>query len=380
MNERLTQLLLRRHLKLILFVVAAIVSLHLFSVMNSVQNWNANYDSYNEKAEKEYYKSIKEDAEETDITPASYTDYKNDRLLFFTKSISTENSNRYYSNFDGDSTMFATLLFALAGFLLFMLDLNTSFTQLLFQSSFSKKEIYMKKIVLLLVPLIISDLFSKILTIVLLQFSIPAPYFNATMIELIPSIAASTLFSILLFFVGVSLGILIGKPIYGLITLVGFLFSLSIFSVSCFDILTYFSTQNQLWQAEDMSIWVNISKNSVSLAQFVFLILLILILAFIGSFTYLKISLENVGNYLLWTPLKRPTFVLFICYTTFTLAIQGIPFGPNLYKIKMENYSWNLFVGNIIFLLLVSTIIGYFVIYQKSPFTRLNFKQKKKLN
>ncbi|WP_314066171.1 hypothetical protein [uncultured Vagococcus sp.] len=389
MNKKLIQLLLTRYWKGLSAIAGLIIAANLFFTITSVKEWQS-VQQLADRPENErqslnfspdengQYELYFDDTTNSTVMTDDYTTFRDQRLQFFntrtprwqdSRGLKTNQSD-YYS----ESPLFFVAISIITGFSLFFFDLKTNFNTLLFSSSFSKKQLYWHKHLLVGGTLGLSFIAGKIVTILILLGGIPSHYFNGTLGMLINSSLSTVFIFLTIYAISSFIGLLLGEWISGVMTILGFWLSFMAFTNGFTELFTLFNrhilgktvNDSDYFVVNPINQWL-FELNNISAPVSVFIVLSAVFIStlIMGLYWFKQASLENNGQYLLFDSLRQPVLVFFLFYTLIaTNASQWIS----------EERQIGLLLLQAILTLMIAYLIGRLTIYR-----RINIGKKSSL-
>ncbi|GCF92166.1 hypothetical protein NRIC_00570 [Enterococcus florum] len=233
-------------------------------------------------------------------------------------------ANEAYQSSQSRTPGLLIVVIALTGFLLFFYDQKTGFNQFLYSLSVSRKELFVKKLLYLVLPLMASVVFGKLIQAILLYVMIPQPYMNATLGQLLYSIVGFSSLIFLLFSANLLIGTLMGNIVFGPLTWLVFNWLALGIPSSVYGVFDIYS----LRKGESFN---NYPKNLFLIdigktGGYWWMSLLLLALAagclYWAYREYSMISLENDSDYLLSKTARWPVWLVMTTFTSFVFTIN----------------------------------------------------------
>ncbi|MGM0240062.1 ABC transporter permease [Enterococcus sp. AZ103] len=231
-----------------------------------------------------------------------------------------ESHETYITNTTNYSSILLFLV-PLAGFLLFFLDTKTGFNHFLFSLPVTRKELFIKKLIYIGGPILLTVLAGQILYAVLIHNMIPAPYMNATLSQLFVSVINYFFLISTIFFVSTFIGSMVGNLAFGPLTwLVFWIFTYSFPNAISAIFETISISQNNTPSIPSNLFITTVGKTGGYLSMSLLFILLSLGFLTWGYKKNQTISLENDGNYLLNQESRWPVWIFMTSFCTFILG------------------------------------------------------------
>lgn len=369
----LMQIFKRRYGKALIGVCLLIAALYLGTGWQSQKDWHNQYTYlYSDEFVDEYTNHpnyyVKSYDGEKEILYDSIDDYRQDML---TIKKSTDESEMNYNNFSYAQSEILLVFLFIAGFLVFFVDYRTNFTRFLLSLPAYKKEIFLKKILFILLPIIGTLAIGLIGNCLIRVGMIGQPYFAVSLSDMLLS-GLSTLFTnLLVFVVGMFFGIALGNLISGPLSILFILFLStmgSYFYSSCYQLYHLIFTGDQD-AYPSFTLWIDwpegISYKWWAYLLYAFLIILLLVLA---EKIFLRLSLDNEGDYVTVPALRSTAYWLMALGTWFYLTMSNyIPhrfFYINLYEDYHDTYQ-GIIIG-LVMMLLFCLVISLLMVYPKA--------------
>ncbi|WP_086275281.1 hypothetical protein [Candidatus Enterococcus testudinis] len=363
-----------RYGKALIGVCFILMAIYLGAGWQSQKDWHTQYNYlhsdefvYDYTNHPSYY--VKSYDGEKEIPYESMDDYRQDVLTIGKTRDDTE--TYYYNDFNFSLSIFVLPLLFVFGFLTFFVDYRTNFTRFLLSLPFQRKEIFRKKIVFVLVPIIGALTVGIVGNFLLRIMMIDSHYFLIPLSKLLLSGISTLVTNLLVFATGLLCGILLGNLVAAPLSIIFILFLAAqgnYFYSSCrmlFSLLvsngaTDYYTPFNLWVAwpEGVSypIWIYLLYG--------FFILLMLILS---EKIFLRLSLDNEGDYVTVPAFRAPTYWLMSIGTWLYLLMISY-FPHDLYNVHLyddSNESYQGLIIRAILLLFVCIIISLLMVYPK---------------
>lgn len=351
-------IILERYKKVLIAACLLVIAICTFTAITQNNQWKNFYNNPEVKAQFEadpdsytYY-----DEEKMDNVPyKSYEEYRDTTLLFYS-SFSLYNSTPAYKtmmkaeNYSdkipysasfGRFLLGSVLLFIVpfAGFLLFFIDQKTGFNRFLFSLSFSREELFKKKLLYVALPFLLSILIGQSLYALLIHSLIPAPYMNATLGQLFTSVVSNFCLLFVMFCSSAFIGALVGNSVFGPLTwAVYWWLTLSVPSTIYRLGNLIYTAQNILHKQFPETLFVySVGK----MGGFWWLNMLFLLLGSLLIFwaykNYQTLSLEEDNAYLLNKKSRWPIWGIMTLFTSFILTINF--FDPWSYFLQKRIYD-----------------------------------------
>lgn len=397
----LTTIYQKRYGKILIGFMLLIIGCYALDGYNNVTSWHRTNDYYqSEKTKSDYIKNNEDytywdDKEQKDIPFPSYEDYIAPELYVF-RSVNDSgvlisdqekkhdyNNEIYYRTLSGTFSRFVIFFVALAGFLLFFVDEKTAFNRFLFSLPASRKELFLKKMTHVALPLLASVICGQLLYTFIFYFGIPQPYMNVDLTRLLLSAANNFSLIVLAFSTSTFIGSMVGNLVFGPLTWLVFIVYTTLIPQTIDDY--------QYWidLARGNDILSNLSgklfsyaigKNSGSWYMGVLMILLSVLFLLWTYRNFQKLSLEHDGDYLLHAHSRFPVFLFM---TLFVFIIQNTYFsswGAYFYSL-LEKEEMSIFSPLIQSLLVLLIVAGFCftIVYFSSIKTWFRLRKERKL-
>lgn len=276
------------------------------------------------------------------------------------------NQHESYISSVSDYSLVLLFLVPLAGFLLFFLDAKSGFNQLLFSLPVTRKELFVKKLLYVGGPILLTVLIGQALYAILFHQLIPAPYMNATLGQMFVSLINYFFLLLLMFSASAFVGSMVGNLVFGPLTWFVFWIFMLFVPNSIYTTLEIVNLREKVMPMISHNLFI-ISIGKTGGYWWMSLLFFLLSVGFLfWAYTkYQTISLENDGNYLLNKESRWPVWILM---TSFCSFIIGTSFFSPWYSYYMnrsvgESPSvWEPISGSLIILALVG-IICYLLIF-----------------
>ena len=394
MKKELQKLMLERYKWLMLGIVGVILLVCVQNVYGGISNWNYQNKELNKpSAETQFYKDLKDPDygydgkmylywdEKTgkDVTTSNFEEYKNYQLKVFADDKNEQQMNLFYSEPWFQLTVIAVIL----GMSVFFFDLKTNFNPLLFSSRFRRQDIYTMKIKLLGGTFLGTLVISKLIVLLALVTMIPKEYLNATFMELLPSQIGQIAVLSFIFMASSFAGLILGEWISGILTLVGFWYTLPVF-IGAFPIGLISKEKTVFTGGIYFNFYSILEMSKATFASELFKISLAIGLSIVfylwGKSLYSKVTLENNGSYLLFNHLRKPVQIVFTFYA-FMIMASGNLFEAIEINITGKN-PYGEFIPSLpraiafsLVCVAISYLIASLVIYRKNPFRKIGKKE-----
>lgn len=376
MNQRLVRLLWRKHQWFLFLFVSGIFLFFLFCLNTDLKGWQSDWGS-EIQLEKAAHKNWDENEEDHLSINNKSSLADQDKVFYYDIENSRQGEKlRWQSNYYAASIHRFLLLFIGIGvFLLFSLDNLGKFNQFLFSSIFSRKRIYLVKIISTLLIVLTAVSIGMGLYHYLFINNVPASVFNdqtrmimKSNIVLLIKTAWMVLFSSFL-------GIVCQKAFMGLLLLI-FLWQTGggIFPslLNLFYIIGGHTIQQQKWFS-----WTNnhfyqifdwrLIRLERGIAQMICYLLLSLIIGWISLYCYQRISLENSRSFLVFPKYRKRVWWGLVGYCVFLQVSSGF-FYTSPSELSGVSPDFGLLFLSAFLTILVAAPIFYLIIYQKIPF------------
>lgn len=404
MKRELVRVVLKKYWPLLLCLFILGVGTSFISGKSSVSTWQDTIDyhktpEYKKEGKKSFNEGKKIEIIESENTKTgvpsfinSYKDYKNfeeyekSSMQFFLVKKTAKTASSYTLQHGSNPLYMLLCLSFLFAFLLLSFDNQSQFNRLLLKSKFSRLEILLTKLFAIMGTVLFTSIIGSTLFYLIVAYSVPAFYFNIPLAILIWKICYTCLFCLVFSASGILMASLVNKVSLGIVTSIGLVFSFTLFTASIADILVLFNpnfsgTAQSFWRYTSVpyeAFTYLLYRNKVLLLLIPFLLLVILSLA--TYWVFKRISLEQQDNYLTLKQLNVPVYIVFVFYTTFSLGVQGIPFGGAIPTNLSFQADWVVYGLNIVGVFLTSLLIGHMVLYKKFPLISRYYSFKKKIN
>lgn len=401
MKRELVRVVLKKYWPLLLCLFVLGIGTSFITAKSSVSSWKETIDyhktsEYKKEAKKSFNEGKRIETETSknskDEVPSfinSYKEYKNfeeyeiSSMQFFLVKKNAKTASSYTLKHGSNPLYMLCCLSFLVGFLLLSFDNQSQFNRLLLKSKFSRLEILLTKLITIMGTVLFTSLIGCTLFYLFVAYSIPAFYFNIPLSILTWKICYTCLFSLVFSAAGILMASLVNKVSLGIVTSVGLIFSFPLFFASILDIMVLFSskfngTAQSFWEYNyvpyDTVVYLLYDNKALLL---LLPLLLLVILSLTTYWVFKRISLEQQDNYLTLTQLNVPIYILFVFYTTFSLGVQGIPFGGSIPENLSYQANWVVYGLNVFCTFIVSLLIGYIVLYQRLPLISRYYSLKK---
>lgn len=385
MTKSLNKLLVQRYWKYLLLVVIVISGMAFMDTFSGIKNWQAVEQNQSRPEEREYFEArLKDDDTEVPGKVAYYDfksgeekftddfeEYNKAELQFTVRSYNTVvyAVNRFYT----ENSFYLVIIMMIVGFLSFFLDLKTHFNTLLFSSRFTRKDIFIRKKVLISGTLLVTLLLTKLISVWTLKLAIPSEYFVVDMGPMMISVVISTITLMAVYEIFAFAGMIMGEWVTAIGTLVAFWFSLPMASdaIDRLVIIVKHYILGYSMREIDQDSWLDngfvtyLNDSPFDMKNVILLLVVIAILIISAIYLYNKMGLDNNNEYLVFNGLKRPIQWVMISYITVILATRGIT--DHLYVSNIE-FSWIGFILKVAFGLVLSYLLSQGLIYRKFKF------------
>ncbi|MDH6365748.1 ABC-type transport system involved in multi-copper enzyme maturation permease subunit [Enterococcus sp. PF1-24] len=361
-NKQLSNLLKQRYGKAVIAGCLLFIIAGLLSGLNFANNWQGNYDYYHSKEFTETFEEFPENFTYWDenlqkevpyesiddfrtptyplfvnyssenirdfrsyIADKSYPEYSSELYnLRFAKDYNEDYPYEWNNQQSSFTSQPVPVIFLAIGFLLFFIDLKTSFNTLLFSSGFNRKEIFKGKILMVGVPLLAAYVVSLLAYLTVLYAKIPHEYINAPLSVFLNCIFSLLVTAIICYAAGCFIGVLTGNLIFGPLTLVGFgLVSMGL-TYSINEVL--FALENRPisdYTYRDI-LFLEFGKNTGDWQAWLSWGVLAVIILWFSQKAFTQISLEENGAYLLLPKWRLGIFLLMVTYVTSIIILPTI--------------------------------------------------------
>ncbi|MHC5250291.1 hypothetical protein [Enterococcus sp. LJL90] len=399
MDKKVFTLMKQRYGKFVLIAGLLIVLFYIFSATNFIGNWQSNHEYYFSKDFSEYY--LPSDNIETIFDeqgnilseePTSLEDYRNQQLYVFEKSNSSSYSDKLYEkNYQSGGQYYYNafrplelngMIFLALGFLLFFVDLKTSFNTFLFSSGISRKKIFMGKLLAVALPILFVFIVATLIQLAIISLNIPDPYFNSELGPLLSSLISTWALAFLNLIMGIFVGILTGNLILGPLTVLvyGTMFLGIPELLNNLQRLIYGVTEVT---PIDFSSYFNfgLAKQTNPVLLPVVLIIVGCLFIFLAVKAFQKVSLENNGHFLLVPKWRLPIFIFMALYANLIVSFLIAPPLLN-YQYTVAFYEANAsllpYVVQLLIQLVIVTLICGLLVYSDTLIQRLQERREKK--
>lgn len=398
----LTTIYQKRYGKILIGFMLLIIGCYALDGYNNVTSWHRTNDYYqSEKTKSDYIKNTEDytywdDNKQKDIPFPSYEEYIAQQLYVY-RSVNDSgevlsdqekshdyNNNEIYSRIlSGGFSRFVILFVALAGFLLFFVDEKTAFNRFLFSLPVSRKELFLKKMTHVALPLLASVICGQLLYTFIFYFGIPQPYMNVDLTRLLLSAANNFSLIVLAFSTSTFIGSMVGNLVFGPLTWLVFIVYTTLIPQTIDDY--------QYWidLARGNDILSNLSgklfsyaigKNSGSWYMGVLMILLSVLFLLWTYRNFQKLSLEHDGDYLLHAHSRFPVFLFMTLFVFFIQNTYFSSWGAYFYSLleKEEMSIFSPLIQSLLALLIVAGIC-FTIVYFSSIKTWFRLRKERKL-
>ena len=382
MTKSLNKLLVQRYWKYLLLVVIVISGMVFMDTFSGIKNWQAVEQNQSRPEEREYFETrLKDDDTEVPGKIAyydfksgeekftdSFEEYNKSELQFTVRSYNTVGYavNRFYT----ENSFYLVIIMMIVGFLSFFLDLKTHFNTLLFSSRFTRKDIFIRKKVLISGTLLVTLLLTKLISVWTLKLAIPSEYFLVDMGPMMISVVTSTITLMAVYEIFAFAGMIMGEWVTAIGTLVAFWISLALANEAIDSLIVMFkhyilgySMAQSSWLGSGFVTYLNDSPFDMKNVMLLLVVIVILIIS--AAYLYNKMGLENNNEYLVFNGLKRPVQWVMMSYITIIFATAGIT--DHLYVSDIK-FSWIGFALKIVFGLVLSYLLSQGLVYRKFKF------------
>lgn len=400
----LTTIYQKRYGKILIGFMLLIIGCYALDGYNNVTSWHRTNDYYqSEKTKSDYIKNMEEytywdDKEQKDIPFPSYEEYIAQQLYVY-RSVNDSgevlsdqekshdyNNNEIYSRIlSGGFSRFVILFVALAGFLLFFVDEKTAFNRFLFSLPVSRKELFLKKMTHVALPLLASVICGQLLYTFIFYFGIPQPYMNVDLTRLLLSVANNFSLIVLAFSSSIFIGSMVGNLIFGPLTWLVFIGYTTLIPQT----IDHYRYLINLARGNDHDILSNLSeqlfayeigKNSGSWYMGVLMILLSVLFLLWTYRNFRKLSLEHDGDYLLHAHSRFPVFLFMTLFVFFIQNTFFSSWSAYFYSLleKEEMSIFSPLIHSLLGLLIVAGIC-FTIVYFSSIKTWFRLRKERKL-
>lgn len=382
MNKQLLTILQKRYGLFLLIICIAIIIFYGFLGISDVNYWKdmeSYYDSEEFVTELKKYPEDIDPMHKTLSTEALRKYYKKESLMLFIQTDTTDEyepieigeERPYFSIYFNEKPLLLLTVVSLIGFLMFFVDLKTSFNEFLFSLGVSKRRIYFTKYLLIALPVLSSVLAAKALYFGIVTQSIPAEYVNIEFIDLLMNVFAVWAPLVFYFSVSAFIGLITGHMILAPLTLLGFCFSFETFVTSLIN-MDYYFTSNTSKQYVFNFFQYEVTKNSITLFPIVFALIASFCLFVLGAFLFPTLTLEKKENYLLFDKLRVPVIIGLTIYIPSVLV-----FSRSFYTAEYTDHSP---IIRLVIYGLFTALVTTYIIFKKEIQERLNQKRQIKRN
>lgn len=363
-----------RYRRFILWIGIIIVGIYLFSGFTTQHSWHA---------QKEYLYSAdfyftpemgqQYDQQGNVTTTLNKQEYVKQALQFFSSS---DETNMHYTTSISQNILLSImpLLVVILGFLTFFLDQKSQFNRFLFSLSFSRKRLYIEKVVYILGPFL-GFLALGIIGYNLLMYTmIPQPYFNASVMEIVHSGFSHFLTLTLAFCFGMFLGVSLGNTFSAILffCLVNFTLanSLGSFYLNIMNLFTNRSSDLRVSIEQWLVFYPG--KNGSTILSMGINVLMSLILVYLSYIVFNRLSMEDDGDFLTVPKFRHYYFIIGSLISIVYLICSGAMWELSEYMTIRD------FVITGLFLLVVPVILAI-LIYFSSIKLKLEQRRQKKV-
>lgn len=402
MNKQLFTLLKLRYGKVTLIGAVIILALFLFSSITLVGSWNTEKEYFtSDEFKTEYQENPRnytywgEDGSR-DIPYDSAQDYIDDQLMLFRKldvyvpdvyeAGYNPDTNYAWNIYGSGSPVIPAVTFLFIGFLLFFIDLKTSFNTFLFSSGFSRKQTFFGKFFFVGIPLLAAYTLGNSIKLGWIAANIPNEYINSPMWVLVMSAINCLIFAIFFFAIGSFIGTLVGNLVFGPITLIVFAYMLGATPYALGQAYnTYLGFRPEQTIANGLSsinfelLFRNdFTKFAGNWVVWCFCLITTLILILLTFKGYQKISLENNGQYLLLPKWRVPIVLLMGAFSSLCSLALSNPLDSYLFQ---ETMGYHPSLVEYVFRFLVQLVlvfaICWLVVYSSKIMQVINRRREK---
>ncbi|OJG68796.1 hypothetical protein RV09_GL000195 [Enterococcus moraviensis] len=362
--------ILKKRYGLVLIITSlSIVLFYGYKGIQDVNQWKYMQNYYNSE---QYQKDLSEVSEEENpkFKGLSFKERENldkkEGLSLFNQTNSydeqgnittdSKHNTTYYTMYFNENSLLLLVVIVSAGFLMFFVDLKTSFNEFLFSLGVSKRRIYFSKFALISIPILLSVLLAKILFIGIITLSIPSEYVNISLAQLAMNVLASWTTCIIYYFTATFIGLVTGNIILGPLTALGFCASFEYFIAAVINAWYYFTKTSTDIYVTNRFFNYSITKDPISTLPIVFTVMLSLLLLIFGSYLFQTLTLEKKGKYLLFDGLKLPVIIAMTLYVPIVLVFSR---GYYLYEDGTSP------IPGLLIYAIITAIIGIYLIFRK---------------
>lgn len=361
-----------RYKKVLIATCLLVICVGVFNALLQNNQWKELYNDPNAKASFEENRNeitYWDDEKEANVPYASYQEFRNSQLLFYTSYLPYSKSLRasdyspsisYESKFTTYFNSILLVVVPLIGFLLFFIDQKTGFNHFLFSLGVSRKELFKKKIIYVAIPILLSILVGQSLYALLIHSLIPEPYMNATLGQLFTSVISNFSLLFFLFCSSAFIGSMVGNIFFGPLTLTVFLLLRSWLPNSIYSLVDNIKlARGTINKPFSRTLFVDyVGKMGGNIWANVILVLIGLLLMFWAYKKYQSLSLENDNAYLLHKESRWPIWCLMTLFTSFVLNLNVFDPWSNFLIRKIFEHANESIIGPILVNVSVTLTVG----------------------
>ncbi len=398
MDPSLKRLFFYHYKKSIAILAIIISAIYLFQTVSGIISWK-NSESYfsSEKAVQDFDEKLKDSYQFEDqekgkiflyydlkkdktVYTDNFKDFKDYSLTFFNSNEDANQQNFNAYPYYNEHFLLLLIIFAVVGLSLFLMDLKSNFNVLLFTSKYKRSSIYLYKYYYIGGTLSLALLASKIVSIVTYRFFIPSNYLNISLFQQIASSMSGWVTLISIFMISSFFGLVIGNWLFGTATVITLFLTFNRFlsNIDSINQTLFVSevnsastvTSNML---NNMLPLRQVSIQPINIEPLIILVILSCTTFFIGQKLFGRVSLEDIGSFILIPKLKRSVQFLIIIYglvtlSTNTFLMTAFPEDSITNFEQLMNYS------KIGLTFLILYFFTTFILYNKKPLflTKIN--------
>ena len=406
--EKIRTIYFQRYFGYMIALSILILGIYIYPTFNSINAWHEQRNYYHSEEfiqdfeqnpewfSKSYF--VNSDGEDEVILYDSIEDYRSDTLRIFYKSNNkyletfreTINDNStyysryneieevepqeyelgatYYQNFHNDGSFIPILMVAL-GFLLFFVDQKTNFNRLLFSLSEKRRKLFLGKLLYVALPIIGVTVIGILSSILIQYMGIPAPYLNASLLQMVYSGFSQLIFSIFSLTIGIFFGTLLNNLVLAPLALItgGYfiLYTGYSFYYGINNILTYFFPNIRMLTPTSLTRF-DLGKTGTPLSGILFWVVFSLLLLFLAEKIFNKIALENEGDFVTNTNLRRPTFLSLFIGSTIYFGIALFDLYSVLNMIQFNHLGLVDILRNFLIVTALVFTVSFSLVYHRS--------------
>lgn len=386
MNKELFRVLWRRNRWFLLIFVGVILSFFLLSYQSDSSRWQADREQFQKDAgsvlEQRRYENEALGEEKKETSEEEYLYDQSKLFIYDNLSDEVEKSINWQSLYFGNSIeQFLFFLIGLSVFLLFSLDYSGKFSYYLFHSRFSRKQSYWVKLLFVMGTVLVAVVLGMTLYYGLFKHNIPSKFFDDVPRMLFKSGVLLVLKTVWVVSFSSFLGIVCGEMFTGMILFI-FLWETGsgiVLSIHNFLMIFYghSRTVDRLvdWFSREFYRMFNwhILRFSDNYSQIFFYLFFSSLFIGASYYCYQKVSLENIGSFLIFPKLQRIACVGLVSYCVLLQASGNLFFTFQWVPSEGDPYLSIILLFGSLTAIFVTPLV-YLLVYRRLPLIHHSFK------